>query len=522
MAAGKSGRVAEKNPDTEQARAALERAREHIRAGAEREAGEILNALVRSEPDYFAAWFLLGTLLFQRADWWGAVACFNRASMLNPANVQALINLGLTYTRLGAADWAEAVLRLALGRDPDNAKVLRLIAEICHATGDYDQAVELLERANALQPASFETLQDLATVEFERGNLDDAGRCWREALECEKSANPHSPRLAKIYHALAMLPGDSDRQHLLGEISLLEKQQDTGWSEKDRLTLRFGKSYALSRAGKYAASWRELEGANAAVWKTVAGKAQEELEALRSALAEARAFNAERIFLASVSNRTVPVFIVGASRSGKTTLERLLASLDTVHRGYESNIVSHAVARTAHEAGLPKIDDIRQLPSSLYTSFSDIFAAELAKRARGARLLTITSPGGAQYAGQLARAIRNAVFIFVRRSTNDNALRCLQKQYEKANYYSYNLAACREYITLYNELIEVWNEKLASRSRLLNYEDLVTEPARALESLTKILPLEVPPGEQFPVGDDSGCAKPFARYMRMTETGRRN
>src|SRR5205823_7329608 len=75
---------------------------------------------------------------------------------------------------------------------------------------------------------------------------------------------------------------------------------------------------------------------------------------------------------------TISLFILGPSRSGKTTLEKLVGALDGVKPGYEDGIVEETVRRACETAGLPAITWLENLPQMLHPLCRTIYAEELA------------------------------------------------------------------------------------------------------------------------------------------------
>ena len=109
----------------------------------------------------------------------------------------------------------------------------------------------------------------------------------------------------------------------------------------------------------------------------------------------------------------ISLYVLGVTRSGKTSLEKLLAAFPGIKRGYESPIVELAVSRTTQEAGLLTARNLFDLPIGLGDKFREHYLSELAARAGDARVFTNTHPGRIVDVGLLAMLIPNVRFIFV-------------------------------------------------------------------------------------------------------------
>lgn len=96
----------------------------------------------------------------------------------------------LLYTRAMLAEkrndlaQMEKDLRLIIQRDPDNAMALNALGyTLSDRTTRYDEAKVLIEQAHQINPEDPAVLDSLGWVNFRLGNLDEAERLLRQALE---------------------------------------------------------------------------------------------------------------------------------------------------------------------------------------------------------------------------------------------------------------------------------------------------------------------------------------------------
>ncbi|WP_434701202.1 tetratricopeptide repeat protein [Pseudomonas sp. D1-36] len=99
-------------------------------------------------------------------------------------------DLNLLYTRAMLAEkrndlaQMEKDLRLIIQRDPDNAMALNALGyTLSDRTTRYDEAKVLIEQAHRINPEDPAVLDSLGWVNFRLGNLDEAERLLRQALE---------------------------------------------------------------------------------------------------------------------------------------------------------------------------------------------------------------------------------------------------------------------------------------------------------------------------------------------------
>lgn len=92
---------------------------------------------------------------------------------------KALLMLGRVAE---ARDGAEELCELL----PGNADALRILGQVLARAGQFDRAVEILERGRAVAEADVEIATDLGLAYLETGNLAEAETELRRALGCDK------------------------------------------------------------------------------------------------------------------------------------------------------------------------------------------------------------------------------------------------------------------------------------------------------------------------------------------------
>jgi tetratricopeptide (TPR) repeat protein len=136
-------RVERGRGDPAAARQVLERLLAHATARAS-EGREVLDAAQEA-----SARNALGDLLRGEGDLTGALACFERAGALVPADPDPSIQAGITLRRMGRIAEARAAHAEALRRDPGNPVALVNLANVEEDGGDREAAIARLEEASA-------------------------------------------------------------------------------------------------------------------------------------------------------------------------------------------------------------------------------------------------------------------------------------------------------------------------------------------------------------------------------------
>jgi hypothetical protein len=114
----------------------------------------------------------------------------------------------------------------------------------------------------------------------------------------------------------------------------------------------------------------------------------------------------------------------------------------------------------------------------------------------------------------MASILPNLRFIFIKRDPDDVALRIFQTRYHRrGNFYSYHMRTVREHIAWYYDMIDGLAAMFPTISRVVHYEDMVTDPLSALAQAAELCALEMPHGSIPAIGDDRGCAAPYRELM---------
>jgi len=192
-------------------------------------------------------------------------------------------------------------------------------------------------------------------------------------------------------------------------------------------------------------------------------------------------------------------------------MENLAARLDGVKRGYESPSVENAVRRAFQKAGLLTSGFFEFLPPPLYQSCRELYLEELVNRAGAAKVFTNTHPVRISDAALIVSVFPNVRFIFVRRDVDDTILRIYFRKYRGGNAYAYDLAAAREHVLWYHQMMQLMAAKLPDHVR--RYEDMIADPRAALRVVADLCGLPMPDGPLPAIGDDRGCAEPYREFI---------
>jgi len=491
------------------ARRSLEEAEGLRRARQFDRAQRILEKLLHKHPDYVGALHTIGLILADRGQYQRALPPLIQASMLNPNDWTTLTALGGVYLQLGAKEMAALTLERALALKPGDASILLSLAEVYREEREYELAADAFIRVREIDPSLYACDMGLGLVYIQLGLFAEAAAAFERLLS-------RAPASAESLYLLSQLPAAQstlDPQALLKRLSAQPKDQAAASAS----LIAAATAAALDQMGQHPEAWESAMAANRYPAKQHREGCRREREEQAESLAHARSYHPKS--LASNQDAPLSLFILGPSRSGKTTLEALSALFPDVKRGYENPILEMVTRRAFQSAGLLTTSRLSQLPPVLDSLCRGYYEEELRRRAGNARVFTNTTPALIHDALRIAAVLPNVRFVFIRRDLEDICLRIFLRQYTEGNHYAYDLTTIREHVTWYYEMADLVAAKLPDISMTIDYEQLVAAPQAVLGDLAAMLGLPAPEGALPQVGDDRGCAKPYREFMAATVPG---
>lgn len=463
-------------------------------------AHKICVALLKEQPNYMAALHTLGLICADMDDYQQALNCLVRAAMLNPRSLSTLVALSGVYLRLEANEAAAHTLEQARAIDPRDANVLITLGEIYLADMEYELALDAFRQAVDIEPDVYPAVTGYGWACSFVGKNKEAVAAFESLLK------PNLPSF-EPFTVLANLPSSLMSIDLLSELDkyLAEPRREAD----DETMITFVRGAALDKAGRHDEAWETVVPVNRKIRQEMEKDVHMMLERQANTLGLLRANELTAAAKDLDEAHPVTLFVLGPSRSGKTTMEELISTLDGVKRGYENPGVDAAIRHTFQGAGLLTNRYFEVLPPKLYPKCCEIYLDELKRRAGSARVFTNTHPNRINDAAPISLVFPNVRFIFMRRNLEDIAIRIYMRHYQTGNAYAYDMNLIREHIDWYNEMMDLMAEKLPDQVRVIQYEDMVTDPAGALRTAADLCGLPMPDGRVPEVGDDRGCADPY-------------
>jgi tetratricopeptide (TPR) repeat protein len=466
----------------------------------------ICESLLRERPHYAGALHTLGLVWADREKHQEALNFLVRAAMLNPSNWMTLTALAGVYLRLGAIEMAMQTIAQAKSTEPHEANVLLMLGDVLREDRQYELACDAYREAVAAD-------RDLVPAAIGLGwCYADIGE-YRQAAVIFEDLIKRGVRSIEPLRALASFAAPAVHIDLLAQLDSVLRDPSEDKTDFE-ISIAFIRASALDHVGRCEEAWACAEAANRRVFPAMQPALAKLDERRRASLAALRGYR-QKFRFERTGGQPISLFILGPSRSGKTTMEKLVGSLSGVKRGYENPIIENSVRRTFQASALPPDESLKHLPMAAYPLCRTIYRDELLRRTGSAQVVTNTQSSCIFEAAQIAAIFENVRFIFMKRDIEDNLLRIYLRKYQVGNAYGYDLVAAREHITWYHQMIDFMVEKFPAIVRVINYEDMVSNPSAAVRTAAELCGLPAPTTTIAKIAGDVGCAAPYRDFMAL-------
>ena len=156
----------------------LEKAIELLKSGKYKEANEILESLLKEEPENQVIYYNLGMSYSDTNNLNKAIEMLKKATEIDPSFINAYTALGVAYSRNGEKDKAIKSLKKSLKYDPNNLYSLKNIASIYADQKNYKEAKKYFEKAYLLYSEDLLVQYGLALLYKDTGDLDQANKLF--------------------------------------------------------------------------------------------------------------------------------------------------------------------------------------------------------------------------------------------------------------------------------------------------------------------------------------------------------
>ena len=487
---------------------------------------------LKAHPKSERVQFVAGLALIARGKPSEARVHFANAIKLGTPEPDAYLNLSRISAEMGRVDQALDTLDRALGRFPDDLRVMMARVQVFQITGDAAGALGAVDAVLVAHPTSPDALSLRGILLAENGRLLDAiaalegflidhpkhvvaminlGRFYAftnqpaRGLDITERAFAVAPEMPAVVENLAIRKRESGDfvgaaqlfQRLIAlspdfahsalrqmadivpasELGALSKEIDRTAREarvpEQRAQLGFAQAAIAKREGDDQAFTKTLRRANQQIAKLRPYQAKDDAQ-LHSAIREQFRTEAPTA-VTDPSLPAVPIFIMGLPRSGTTLLERMLSSApDVVGLG------EVALLNRRFSAGVAASTSITDGLSGLRAEY-----AEFQKIIGDCKWTVDKMPVNYMHLGWINKAFPEAKLILLRRDRKDSALSIYENYFDDIGQnFSFEETAILSRFEIFEDTIAAWRE-LGAEFLELSYEDLTGDPEGSLRKVSE-------------------------------------
>lgn len=486
---------------------ALHQAKELSQRGQKADAEKLYKKLIAQFPNYYAAHRGLAGLYIEREEY--TLAFQHLAITLGSDNFDyySMINMEALTFELGMFETG-CQLSQAIEKAGDTLGLKR------HSDVHYFNKGHILLKSNEYEKAAVEFKKCLRLKPDNEKAALKLIECYKhtgkfqQGLELtEKFLNNKCKRRDEFICLLSDFPAPLISKNINRYLSLAETIEPL--DDEVRLTKLFALARYYHINGAFGQSWATISEANNLVKKGVSKHYLNDAAWEKQLLRWAKNARFKKQPVPHNAPKTLPLYILGPSRSGKTSLEAALSWLPGLSNGYENKMLSNSTLRAFNAGDRLPSGYLPFLPDALMPEFVNFYRSEFRKYAQDASIYTTTTPGLVSSVPAIIHALPNAKFIFLQRNHKDIALRMYFTHYRHSNHHAYDFSWSMNYIKWYYEMVEIWRKKFPQAVIVVDYKTLVTETESQIKKILDFLGIS----EQIPgdlnIPDDSGFSEPY-------------
>jgi tetratricopeptide (TPR) repeat protein len=450
------------------------------------EALRYFDQVLRAEPHSAQAHYARGLVFQDQGNLEAAAGCLEEAVRLWPDWPQAHYQLGNLARLSGQAAWAADCYRRAVAVGPKFTPAHHALAMLYLEEEQRTAALECLQQVVRLQPTQATAHSNLGSFLLEEGRKEEAASHFQEALRHDPSCVPALAAVANLgLYALK----DAELQRMLA------LAKDARLSSDERARLSFGLANIYDRAGAYDEAFRHFEKANTIRRREfqergTALDVRRHREVIDRMIATCDAAYFQRVpRLGRDTDR--PIFIVGMPRSGTTLVEQVLASHPGVYGAGElrdiqrmaENLPARLKAAEEYPACLARLDQ------ATAGALADQYLAGIGRRSGTAPRVTDKLPTNFEHLGLIAALFPRARVIHCVRDPLDVCLSCYFQDFRSTNF-AWDLDDLGKYHVEYERLMAHWRKALPLPMLEVVYEELVGDLEKAARRLVSFCGLD--------------------------------
>ena len=502
-------------------------------AGRGADAIDALRKVLKLAPEHAAAWRSLGDQLSASGDEQGSADAYEKHLALSTKHPELVT--AADFLRRRKLGQAERIARDVLKRDPMDVVAIRMLAAIGLHVGQYDDAINLLERCLQLAPTFHLARQNYAMALSRRQRFNEALSQIGQLLTFE----PNNPSYLLMKGNLLVRKGEHRAALQLYEAFLRDyplqagahlnyghtlktvgRLQDSISAYRRSIDLRptTGEAYwSLANLKTFRFTDEDIERMRAQIAPDEGDPDDQShlMFALGKALEDRRRYDESfsfyhlgnkirskhhrhdakiNIFNTARQIRTLtgqffrtrmnwgfpaedPIFIVGLPRAGSTLLEQILASHSQVEGTAELPDIIAMSRKLGHKSRKNPASDypevLTKLSAAQVRELGEQYIETTRIQRRGSLFFIDKMPNNFQHIGLIHLILPNAKIVDARRHPMAGCFSCYKQLFAHGQAFTYNLQNLGYYYRDYVKLMDHWDEVLPGRVHRVQYEDMV-------------------------------------------------
>ena len=430
---------------------------------------------------------MTGTFLKAKGYLDAAIDSYEQAIKIKPDYADAYSNMGVALKDKGDLDAAIDSYKHAVKIKPDFAEAYSNMGVALKDKGELDAAIDSCKQAIKIKPDHAEAYNNMGAALTEKGELDAAVDSYRQAIKIKPDYAKAAIGLAKMRIGSLI---EEDLEGLKGFLNKFTSNLET-LSDRDFLEAGY-----LMHIGESELAFTKFCEANKSKLLTLGYSFEDQKKHSKYHLQKIEKW--KHTTLVTKDNALKKIFILGPSRSGKSTLERILSQSPKIKPLYEAHRV------------IP--NDNSNLNLEGYIDFETVFFQyEKTLIQQGYKAITSTDPNLIYSVMSLADKLPNAHFIFVIRDQKNIAPEVFTSDYQKENYYSYDPHTIKEYLGFYKTAMDRLEEKAPNIISKFTFEQIIENPSSVVEAVSQFTSLDFSLSDfAFPekklISDDIFCS----------------
>jgi len=402
-----------------------------------------------------------------------------------PYHVNLLTAVVKCCTFLGLLTESIATARRIVAIEPNQAKYCMLLAEELANTGQNKESLEYYNKAVVLSP-------EIANVYIQRGHIHktmgERKACeadYRKSLELETTNGT-------AFWALADLKSHRFTDDDVQQMKIISTNKNVAAGQACQASFALAKSYEDENQFDLAFDYYNKANKLKPNIHFVASEYKAQCDAIKNGYSK----ELLKKIASLENNQTIPIFIVGLTRSGSTLLEQMLASHSAIEGTMELYSLPRVVRRLEmSKGGNGKIypENLDMFSSETLTNIGQQYLNETAIYRTGKPYFIDKMPANFHNVGLIHKILPQAIIIDARRHPLSTGFSNYKQHFARGYDFSYDLNHIGHYYNHYIALMDYWDEVLPDKVLCMQYEEMVQDTENQVKRLLSHckLPFEI-------------------------------